>query len=220
MKATSVLRLISALSAMNFGVCCLVGSALAQSPAPIWTGLYAGTSLGYQTGEAGNSFGSEDFNGISGGGYVGYAFKAGGFILGIEGSFNANDVGLSDVVDDGITTDTVKISFNNTIMLRARAGMPVGQALVYATAGVTWVEAENSLKIVDNSGAGTEFLSAQDWTVGYVVGGGIEIPISSAFKLRGEALYQSYEVDFDKDFTNPFDYDTTLIQAGISYYFN
>lgn len=199
-------------------------SAHAQSAAPIWTGVYVGAAAGYQTGELSNADGSADIDGFSAGVYAGYSFHVGQAVLGLEASYNAQDANWSRTEDDGITTDSINYSFDNVIMLKARAGVPVGQALVYATAGVAWTESDLNFTSVDNAGGGTLTLGQSNWATGYVVGGGIEVPISRSIKLRGEALYQSYDVEFDftalgGDKVN-LDYETTLIQAGVSYSFN
>lgn len=209
--------------ALMLSAACITASSLNMSAASAqdaksWTGFYVGASAGYQTGSLSGDDESLDLDGFAGGAYAGYLFSSGPAVFGLEASYIRQDTSFSETTNDGFTTDTLTLAAENLILLKARAGVLVGPALVYATGGIGWTDPSVTFDIVDNFGAGSATISETIWTTGYVVGGGVELPISKSLKLRGEALYQDFNVEFTG--AEEGSYGTTLIQGGLTYTFN
>jgi outer membrane immunogenic protein len=106
-------------------------------------------------------------------------------VLGVEGDWIFTDVSASTTVE-GITVTT---SSRHLISLRARAGVPVGPALLYLTAGPAWQQAK--LSATD----GVALVSDREWQLGAVGGGGIELELTRSLAVRLEALHYIFPRD-------------------------
>lgn len=145
---------------------------VAKSP---WSGPYVGVtaavaSTAYEAGLAGEIAA----NGVIVGGLAGWNFDVGGAVLGVEA-----DVSVSGVTGSSAPAGIViKTAGRWQASLRARAGLPVGPALVFATLGYAWSDDEIKVPLVGSDSATRE---------GIVYGGGLEVPVGN-FGVRMEVL--------------------------------
>ena len=180
------------------------GGPVDYMPAVTWTGFYLGVHAGSTFDSTTTfSFDNADFeleNGNAGlvGVHLGYNWQtAGNIVLGVEGS-------LSIPFDDDSGNETLS-------SLRGRLGYSLGKTLIYATGGLAFADNEN----------------ADESFTGWVAGAGIEHKIRSNVSLGLEALYYSFEQDFDGiDLGNEVinaplevENDFWTIQARLTYHF-
>ena len=168
---------------LNFG---------STSPSPIysptsvalWTGFYAGVSGGFAWGTTVNSPalpGGETDNNSSGwtlGGQAGYNMDMGGFVLGGEADLQWANIGYEENIAGG--TFEAKTDFFGT--LRARAGVPIGQVMPYATLGVAYGRGSAT---VDTGITSTQTANHFGWTAGV----GLEAQATSNLSFKAEYLY-------------------------------
>lgn len=169
---------------------------LAPTPVYSWQGFYAGLSLGYAwENVAYNNFGAttSNFNpnGVIGGGYVGYNFQvAPSVVLGVEGDVEGGSVRQS------VNPIAFAIPFGSNVTLtndfrasvRARAGVSMDRALLYATGGVAF----GNFNLKSNWGAAG--LSEQ-WNVGrsgWTLGAGVEYAFTPNWIGRVEYRFTSF----------------------------
>jgi outer membrane immunogenic protein len=152
-----------------------------------WTGFYAGVSGGYGWGTTTNSTPvpggttSSDINssGWTLGGHAGYNMDMGGFVLGGEADLQWANIGYSETVAAG--TFTAKTDMFGT--LRARAGVPIGQVMPFATLGVAYGRGSAS---IDTGGATTSQTANH---FGWTAGVGIEAQATANLSIKAEYLY-------------------------------
>jgi outer membrane immunogenic protein len=195
----------------------IAGPAAANPLAPIWTGIYGGVHGGARWGDVDtSSFGSISDTAADYGVHAGYSVTLGSFLVGVEGdaSFDGADFDVSGALGNGsLTTD-----WSGTI--RGRAGVLIGPALLYATAGYAWTS--TSLSGTDSTGA--KFGGDQDFT-GVVYGIGAESYVLPNISVRLEALRYDYgaeKLSFDgagNTLTNV-DPDDTVVRAGVTFHLN
>jgi outer membrane immunogenic protein len=176
------------------------------APAPPvcdWSGFYLGMNVGVaglQTDitdlDDYNSFGTtslEDTN-FAVGGQMGYNWQKGAFVFGLEvdsdylnteKSFTTFGEGGPQYVYKG------KVDFQGS--LRARAGIAVDNALIYATGGVAVSHGSSKFNEVDGEDLPTgERATQDDWQAGFVGGVGVEYKFNCHWSARMEALYSHY----------------------------
>ena len=176
------------------------------APAPPvcdWSGFYLGMNVGVaglQTDitdlDDYNSFGTtslEDTN-VAVGGQMGYNWQKGAFVFGLEvdadylnteKSFTTFGEGGPQYVYKG------KVDFQGS--LRARAGIAVDNALIYATGGVAVSHGGSKFNEVDGEDLPTgERAKQDDWQAGFVGGVGVEYKLNCHWSARMEALYSHY----------------------------
>jgi outer membrane immunogenic protein len=150
-----------------------------------WTGFYAGVSGGYGWGTTTNSPAlaggqvNNNSNGWTLGGTAGYNMDMGGFVLGGEADLQWANIGYSETVAAG--EFTAKTDMFGT--LRARAGIPIGQVMPYATLGVAYGRGTASIE----SGGATTSQSANHF--GWTAGVGLEAQATANLSLKAEYLY-------------------------------
>ncbi len=152
-----------------------------------WGGFYAGGQLGYGTGDADG----DDFDGGLLGAHVGYNFDLGGYVLGVELD---GDLGKLEL-DSGFG------EIDQVIRLKGRAGVDLGQTMLYGTAGVARAR-------VDTGGG-----SLRD--NGYFGGVGVDYAVTDSVIVGGELLYHQFD-DFDG---TGVDADATSLRAKVSFRF-
>ncbi len=184
-----------------------------------WTGFYAGVSGGYSWGSTENSpafAGGEVDNNSDGwtlGGQVGYNMDMGGFVLGGEADLQWANIGYTEDAPGGGTFEAKTDMFGT---LRARAGIPIGQVMPYATLGVAYGRGSAT---VDDGVTTTQTANHFGWTAGV----GLEAQATSNLSLKAEYLYvdlgrQAYDGlpgVGDRDITQRF----SVIRAGVNYKF-
>ncbi len=170
-----------------------------------WSGLYGGVNAGYGDGTAKttveNSYGTStnggygdqsksfDSTGGIGGGQIGYNVQNGRVVFGVEADLDASGISGTDTntLVLGSTTSTAKGKgeLNYAGTLRGRVGYTFGNALVYATGGLAFGDATDSLTW---SGA-AKGVSKSSTLTGYVLGAGTEYAISPAWSVKAEYQY-------------------------------
>jgi outer membrane immunogenic protein len=111
------------------------------APVSIWAGGYVGANIGYGWGRAeatvGGVTGSQDLDGVIGGGQIGYNWQwASPLVLGIEADFQGSGQKHDAVI--GAATITNSISWFAT--LRGRIGYAPSNWMIYATGGLAYGE--------------------------------------------------------------------------------
>jgi opacity protein-like surface antigen len=125
-----------------------------------WTGPYAGLSFGTANIKSDN--GDTDTGAYSG--FLGYDYDFGDFVVGGEYEFL-----------DGNDTSFGGVDVNNMQRLKLKGGYDLGQALVYATAGPAFVNAD------------------QGNDTGAFGGVGVDYKLTDNFSVGGEALHHSFK---------------------------
>lgn len=182
-----------------------------------WTGFYAGVSGGYGWGTTVNSPalpGGAVNNNASGwtlGGHAGYNMDMGGFVLGGEADLQWANVGYSENIAGG--TFEARTDVFGT--LRARAGVPIGQVMPYATLGVAYGRgtAQEDTGVITSQSA-----NHFGWTAGL----GMEAQATANLSFKAEYLYvdlgtQNYAglPVGNRDISQRF----SVVRAGVSYKF-
>lgn len=141
------------------------------APAPVytasndWTGGYVGAQLGFGSFEAPGVALSGD--GFLGGVHGGYNYDFGNYVVGGELSYDTADISMGA----GTVSDAVR--------LKLRAGVDLGNTLIYGTAGASRINA--------NLGGGSA------WDTGYFVGAGMEYMMTDSVSVGGEVLYDQID---------------------------
>jgi outer membrane immunogenic protein len=135
-----------------------------------WTGPYLGAQIGYEFGAVSNNPTHPD--GIQGGVEAGYNWQFGQFVAGAEGDLDVS----------GAQDTFAPWQFSNPWYgtLRGRAGIAIGNTLLFGTAGLAYGELE-----VQNPGNLTESKTS----FGLVAGGGLEVGFTPRWSAKAEWLY-------------------------------
>jgi len=179
-----------------------------------WTGFYIGGNIG--GGVAASHFDDPCFTCSSatptagfftGGGQIGYNYQFGSGLIGVEADVNGNSNFKSSVIggDDEFAI-RVRSNIDVSGTIRARAGLVVNNALVYATGGAAWADVKQNgtefcnftttcfaLGTTFPSGAPTgrtADFSGTKW--GGVVGAGVEYALSPNWTVGAEFLHTIY----------------------------
>ena len=167
-----------------------------------WTGFYVGGNIG--GGVATSQFGDGCFfcsatttadGFFTGGGQVGYNYQFGSGLVGIEADVNGNSNFKSGVIGDS-DNPALRVRSNIDVSgtIRARGGVVVGNAMIYATGGAAWANIKQT---------GTEFCNGSPCTAtdtanssgtkwGGVVGAGVEFALMPKVTVGGEFLHTIY----------------------------
>jgi len=178
-----------------------------------WTGVYFGVNGGAGWASTNNN----SFGGLSGwtfGGTAGANYQMGQFVIGAEGDWDwAN---ISHTQSYLFTSNRMNV--NETLTLRARAGMAIDRALIYVTGGYAGVNANASFT--------TPFLgwggSQSQWISGGAVGAGVEYAFTNNISAKAEYLWLPME---DKTYWSGTPYqetnklDVNLFRVGLNYKF-
>ena len=183
--------------------------------APTWEGLYAGVHMGGGKNrtpvEMGGSPGVEGDitagfvpsslqptgDGVIGGLQVGYSWQFGAAVFGVEADLSATSLRGREEVSHTFFSPTPVIfttSASNHLdalgTIRGRAGIAVGDALIFGTGGlaVGHVDLQGSIAVI---GPPSPIYSGSRSLLqaGFVVGGGVEYAISQRVSLRTEFLH-------------------------------
>ena len=134
-----------------------------------------------------------DTDGTDFAGHVGFDYQMGGIVVGLVGEYGRTDI--DDSVSAFSTTPafyTLTRSLEDTAALRARAGIAMGDTLVYGTGGVAWGKIRNSFTTSNTANVFTNTGNDDAW--GYRAGGGIEQRFGR-FSLGVQYLYTSLKDD-------------------------
>lgn len=150
---------------------------------------------------------SKDFNGVFGGGQIGYNFQTNSIVFGIEADAFASDItgkGKSywsyyfSHSDKGGTKTKYNINVKALGTIRGRVGVAQDRFLIYGTAGAAWgkVDIDAHSYNWNKKGPNTWFKGSEsqcDW--GWVVGGGVEWAFTDRLSLKAE--YQYFDLGTD-----------------------
>jgi outer membrane immunogenic protein len=206
--------------------------AQAQAPAYNWTGFYIGAHGGYGWGQShATDAGKYKVDGTAAGLQAGYNWQFSGFVLGgeVDGSFT--DIhGKSDPFFDGKGTATLSDRQRWTTTARLKAGVPingvplVNSMLLYGTGGVALSRWTTRLHNQGSSIGGPFDIKEKESRnhFGWVVGGGVEMPLTSSLSVKLEYLRSEFgkkKYDFNGDVFK-IDHDVNSVRLGINYHFS
>lgn len=154
------------------------------APAAAQSGPYIGLMAGYGIDKLSPADGGTSFDwaqsGAVGGAFAGIGAVVNGIYVGVEGDIAIKDVRAS--MSDGGYTVTSSADWQGTV--RARAGLPMGPALIYGTIGLAM---ESSKISVTSAGSDSNML------YGLALGGGIEANITKTMFVRVDGRYTKYQ---------------------------
>lgn len=171
-----------------------------------WSGLYLGVNAGFA--RSSNSFDASDLAqagftspltiqglGASGAAFGftgGYNSQTGALVLGLEADWTLatarTDIPFAaNIPPFGAVTGTLGTEVDWISSLRLRAGLSLGQALVYGSAGFAIASARGELYVQTGGGA-------VDWVdstllAGFAYGGGIEYALTPNWSVKAEFLH-------------------------------
>ena len=200
-----------------------------------WTGLYGGMVGGYGSGDSRNyvsanannrhGWANNNPDGVLLGGTVGYNWQyAPNLVLGVESdmSWSGMEGNQHLYVYDGHDWSGGWDGFGT---LRGRAGYAIGPNLIYGTAGLAFLHANET--IVGNDANESNF--AQGWRAGYVVGVGYERAVTNELSVKGEYLFASGFANWSgqtgtvnaagNQTYQHIDSDINIIRVGLNYKF-
>jgi len=183
-----------------------------------WTGFYIGGNVGYSWGRArntetisnfatgvplatGTGTGSNDVNGVIGGGQIGYNWQMQNWLFGLEtdiqgsgekGAINFTCVACANDGTNITSTITQKLSWFGTA--RGRVGVLVTPSvLLYGTGGLAYGELKTGGSITGTNIAGVPvtvaFPGTSSTRVGWTAGVGVEGKIAPNWTAKLEYLY-------------------------------
>lgn len=218
MSARSMSTASAAALAALLALANLSPAAHADSFAPIWTGVYAGFHGGANWADVDfSSVGSGSTSAFTGGGHAGFNMNFGSFIGGVEGDVNYDGSSFGYTTAGG-ARGNLDVDWNAT--LRGRVGLPIGPALLYATAGFAWTEKTLAETTISGASSSTSHTFA-----GVVYGIGAETYVLPNLSLRLEALrydYGSEKLSFGGAAASVRDIDPsdTVVRAGVTFHLN
>jgi outer membrane immunogenic protein len=195
-----------------------------------WSGLYAGVNGGYAW-DAVDRHGVED-NGGFGGGQIGYNWQGGyglhpNLVVGVETDFEG--VGISETRagtltwdSGGTDPDTHHRAINYVGTVRGRIGYAFGPVLPYFTGGFAYGNVTNEFNDTGSKHPG--LFKDDGMKAGYVLGGGLEYKLSSAWSMMAE--YQYIDLGHDDAtgvgvaYVRTKDTELNTFRAGINYRLN
>lgn len=208
-----------------------------------WNGLYAGLNVGYGVGRDPTSYSESGIGfsiaerfyiapaGIIGGGQVGYNWQFGQLVAGIESDIQASAMRDSACVDGCIHNAFFNLAANVEQKLpwlgttRGRLGYVADSgALLYLTGGVAYGEHKTTINHVQ--GTITATVTSSETKAGWVIGGGIEIPLDRHWKAKAEYLYVdlgSQAITFAAGplpVTETSSFRENIFRVGLNYGFN
>ena len=150
-----------------------------------WTGAYIGAQVGMsRTDFDTQQFGTFDTTRAAFGGHVGYNIGLGIVVVGVEADamYANSKIGFSTAGGGAVDVNS---NWNGSV--RARGGITVGPALLYATAGWAWT----GVSTVERTAVGTSLKSSGTFD-GVVYGIGAEAYVLPPVSIRFEALRYDY----------------------------
>ena len=166
--------------------------------------------------------------GVLGGVYLGLNYMATEtFLIGVEadlGYASLSDESFQD--NEGVRDEDYPYGWESGLQgsLRARAGLMVGNALIYATGGLAI--GQQSFDVYETESE-TNSESFDETMVGWTAGGGVEYAFTSNWMARIEYRYTDFGdvtitpsiYDYDGDYDDEIEVTQQSIMAGIAYSF-
>lgn len=182
-----------------------------------WTGAYVGAQTGASRADINTQqFGDFDTTRAVFGGHVGYNLGLGMLVVGVEGDGNYANSSINIATAGG---GALKIASIWSGSVRGRAGVTVGPALFYATAGWGWT----GVSTLERTVGGTSLKSSGTFD-GVVYGLGAEAYLLPPLSLRFEVLRYDYGSDHVSVVGGvasllSLDRGDTVVRAGITVHF-
>lgn len=162
-----------------------------------WTGLYIGAHVGYGWGDAkftdpffpGWSL-TNDFNGVLGGGQIGYNQQFGQWVFGVEADISGAslDGQATDVAP--FAGDLYRTNVDLISTVTGRVGFAFERSLLYVKGGGAWAHTKyeyTPLSFGDNT-----LTSATETRAGWTIGGGLEYAFDPKWSARVEYNYMDF----------------------------
>jgi len=174
------------------------------TPAPLsafsWAGPYLGANAGYEWGQVTNN--QTQPSGLAGGIQAGYNWQIGQFVWG----------GETDLQFSSANDTVAPWQFSNPWFgtLRGRAGVALGNVLVFGTAGLAYgsLTADTAANLSDTR-----------TSVGWAAGLGIEVGFAPRWSAKAEWLYLDLsDRSFSVTGTNN-GLEANLLRLGVNYHF-
>jgi len=189
------------------------------APAPVatWSGFYAGGNIGWGWARGDATVAgvgvSQDFNGLIGGGQIGYNFQSGAFVFGVEADAQLASDQHKTAAVAGVGTVSVRTPYFATF--RGRAGYSMDNWLFYVTGGAAY-----SKYTIDATVLGVNSVSA-NYRWGWTLGAGVEWMFGPRWSAKFEYLYMdtgSYTAAlFGVPFTSRL--RDNILRLGFNYHF-
>jgi outer membrane immunogenic protein len=207
----------------------------AAVPVFTWTGFYVGVNAGWGwgTNNRGSVFGlngsifsgNERDSGFVGGGQLGYNMQFGSFVAGVEADLQFADMGGSNgfVQQNGTWYNTGASGLDYFGTVRARLGLAMDRALIYATGGFAYGGGDNGNGCF--VGAVAFDCNNDDTSTGWTLGGGVEYAVTNNVTVKVEGLYVNLDRGDDDGlfqtgvFNNRDDLEFGVVRAGLNYKF-
>ncbi len=173
-----------------------------------WTGAYAGVNAGAGFGRVTDQDAGSDSEGIKTGGalaglQVGYNQQVGSFVFGLEADYamagvkgHISQTASGSLQGFSVTgNETVKSKLESFGTIRARAGVALNSALLFATGGFAYgrnmITDSGSATVTSPTGpvSGALMFSDSQWMSGWVLGGGVEYAFSRNISSKLEYLH-------------------------------
>ena len=185
--------------------------------APIWRGLYIGAHTGLSDSRLDSVFDNSEvlggvpedavlgryfqLDGLLAGLQIGYNWQSVRVVYGIEADWSrlsADDYLLDPNNEGSGTTDNGSVALDWVASLRGRIGISSARSLLYATAGVAWIDGEYTARDDDGAPPGAAIVGTTSLrSVGLVVGGGVEHAVSERLSVRLGGLYYLFNESKD-----------------------
>ncbi len=175
----------------------------------------------------------EDTN-VAVGGQMGYNWQMGSFVFGFEADSDYLNTENTHTLDR-FSGDAAHLQYKADVdfqgSLRARAGVAVDKALIYATGGVAFSHSNDKWTAEEGPSVGHPFTATgDDWQAGFVVGVGAEYMFNCHWSARMEGLYYEYPESTGSFTTNfgegsnetfrfSFQNEDWNVRAGLNYKF-
>ena len=205
------------------------GNANYIAPVANWSGFYLGGNVGSIIGRNRTTITPIQFSlvpeGYIGGGQIGYNWQAGAWVFGVEGDFQGSTA-KDNKACVFLCTPVLAVAINQKLpwlaTARGRIGYSVGSTLFYGTAGYAYGETKTAFTVV----GAAPVPEVKKSKGGYVVGAGIESPLSFLglfgpnWTTKTEYLY----VDLGRISAPAIGFTTQtrehIFRTGINYHFN
>jgi opacity protein-like surface antigen len=217
--------IIAGLLAAGFGHAAQAGDLGPGYQAYDWTGYYAGVAAGgglldSSTGDPNHDIWDNDVDLTEWGGTLGvalgYSKQFGAGVLGVEGDINWT--GFDNEYSLGSSSDYVRTEWNWFATFRGRAGLAVDRALIYATAGVAFVDVDYFTTSNQSTGCSGTCIRASETKTGFVLGGGAEYAFNGNLSAKFEYLYINIP---DEKISDEFVFNSSaqLARVGLNWHF-
>ncbi len=215
-----------------------------------WSGFYFGGTIGGSLNNS-NSFDEDEYfqygnvnnsgAGVVGGVTMGYNYQFGNGLIGIEADGNWSNFQKTTYNKPFSTSfSNLDAYFSSQwdwfTTVRGRAGLALGNALIYGTGGVALVGLNNKLVVGGSGNCGTviyttEYVGAacaNTSVTGFVAGVGAEFMITQNWSAKAEYLYISlpnvtanfYSTYYEKTYSTAFKDDAQILRLGVNYHLN